>query len=296
MTELAFEAATATWIGARERQEDALLTHVGAGSEAGLIVLSDGMGGHSDGDIASRTIVSQVLADLFLASCRPEAMRRHGTEILRRALASANHGLRVRAEQGAGQDGMGGTLLAGVILDGRLRWISVGDSPLYILRGGVLRRLNADHSLAPQIELMVARGEIDAETARDHPQRAILTSALTGGDVAKIDCPEDPADLVPGDVLLFASDGIAVLDVAEIAAILRRARRHRAQTLARRLMAAVQARRTGDQDNVTLAVVTVRAAASRGSVPRLNPGLFVPALRRHALRLLPRVRPGGMRP
>ena len=293
MDELSIEAATASWIGTRSRQEDAVLAHVPPTREPGVIVLSDGMGGHSDGDIASRTIVTEVLADLFLAACRPDALRLHGADILRRAVEAANGRLLDHTRDGAGQEGMGGTLVSGIVQDGALRWVSVGDSPLYLLRGGQLERLNEDHSLAPQIDLMARQGAMTAEDAKLHPQRGILTSALTGGTVAKVDCPAEPISLRPGDLVLFASDGVAAIDEPQLAALLHRDRHRPAQHIADRLIGEVQACCGTDQDNVSVAVVTARARpkpALRAGRPRAD---LAASLRHQAERMWEGLRARG---
>jgi serine/threonine protein phosphatase PrpC len=61
---------------------------------------------------------------------------------------------------------MGGTVVATSLVDGGLQWVSVGDSLLYLLRDGMLKRLNDDHSMGPQIDLMARNGMIDAEEPR----------------------------------------------------------------------------------------------------------------------------------
>ena len=295
MNEHRIDAATGTWIGGRERQEDACIAHVLPREETGLIVLSDGMGGHCDGDIASRAIVTEVLSDLFLAASRPDVLRLHGPAILRRALEAANG--RVRSHSGESDgSGMGGTLISGVILDDTVRWISVGDSPLYLYRDGTLSRLNADHSFAPQIDMMLARGEIGPDEARDHPQRSILTSAITGGPISRVDCPDEPTKLRPGDVLLFASDGIATLDTSEIEALLRHREDAAPQQIVDGLIEAVEARSDHDQDNVSAVVVTVRAAAPETTEQTSYIGEQVHRMRRRMTRLTTGFSTGGVRP
>lgn len=295
MSSLLIDAASASWIGTRSRQEDSVLTNIPQGDEPGLIVLSDGMGGHADGDIASRAIVTEVLADLFLAACRPDAMRVHGADILRHAAEAANIRLRDHTSAGVGQEGMGGTLVSGVIQDGSLRWLSVGDSPLYLMRGDALQRLNADHSLAPQIDLMVAQGEIDAESAKVHPQRGVLTSALTGGPIAKVDCPDEPMALHPGDIVVFASDGVDALGRTRISELLRDHRHRAASAIAERLIDAVERQGAQDQDNVSVVVVAVRPPPYE-RVERVAPTHPVPSWRLWAGNLLACLRPRGTQP
>ena len=100
--------------------------------------------------------------------------------------------------------GMGTTLVACVVVDGRLYWISVGDSPLYLLRGQRMVRLNQEHSFARHMAAMVNRGEITRQQAETDPDRACLTSALYGAQIPEIDCRDLPLDLDDGDILVVA--------------------------------------------------------------------------------------------
>jgi serine/threonine protein phosphatase PrpC len=158
----------------------------------------------------------------------------------------------------------------------RLFWISVGDSPLYLYRGGQLVRLNDDHSMAPQIDLMARQGIIDAETARTHPQRNCLTSALIGADIPEVDCPDAAFDLRPGDLVVAASDGLQFLPDAAIGGILKRARRKSSGRIADALIAGVERLADPDQDNVSLVVIKAGADARLTGSPvrRHLGGLF----------------------
>ena len=96
---------------------------------------------------------------------------------------------------------MATTLLAVVVEERMLHWISVGDSPLLLFRAGRLIRLNADHSVAGE------QGENN-----------VLRSALGGGRIAIIDWRRHGYELEEGDLILAASDGLWTLSIAEIAA------------------------------------------------------------------------------
>ncbi len=255
MAEGAPDVATALALGQRERQEDAILAQFAGGMEGGFAILSDGMGGHDDGDLASRLIVAEMFRALSIAERDGLGDHPNLRPLLRDAILAANQSLRHAVEAGDGQDGMGGTVIAAVFHQDRLSWISIGDSALYLYRDGVLQRLNEVHSLAPQIDMLVQKGEIDAETARRHPQRSCLTSALVGGAINKIDCPEQPLDLRPGDVVVMASDGLEVLTGARLGAMLGRHAHAPASTISQMIMSAVEAEDAPDQDNTSLIVI-----------------------------------------
>jgi serine/threonine protein phosphatase PrpC len=255
--ETRFDAACALSLGARGGQEDAVLIDFPVGTDTGFAVLADGMGGHSAGDIASRQTVSHLYATLKLNS---EAFADHTAELprlLKEGLSNANDAVRDHIRQHPRLHGMGTTLVCLAIVEGRAHWISVGDSPLYLLRNGELKQLNQNHSVAHDIDLMVKSGAMDAETARFHPDRNCLTSAITGGQIAQVDCPEDAFELRSGDMLLAASDGLQFLDIGQITRILTRYRRRSAAEIAGHLLSAIDALADPDQDNTSLSLIKV---------------------------------------
>jgi serine/threonine protein phosphatase PrpC len=289
MAEPIADVATAVSLGTRARQEDAVIADFAAGAASGLAVLSDGMGGHDDGDLAARIIVSRVFTALSITGRTAAAGADDLLDRLRHAVRFANESLRAHVEVGAGQEGMGGTVVTAVIQDNALNWISVGDSALYLYRDGGLTRLNEIHSLAPQIDKMVELGEMDRESARSHPQRGCLTSALVGADINRIDCPPVPFPLLPGDIVLLASDGLESLEHDRIAAILHRNRRRSSRTMAQALMEAVAVQKAPNQDNASVIVIKPRVPASAWPAPRAELTWSWPSLRdgiggwRHAL-------------
>ena len=176
---------------------------------------------------------------------------------LREAVQAANGRIAAHIRNDDATKGMGSTLLVPAIRGDRLYWASVGDSPLLLFREGALRQLNKDHSMAPQIDVMVANGLIDRETALNHPDRNCLTSVLMGTDIPRIDCKADATALRPGDVVIAASDGLQFLPDERIRAIVHRHRRRPSDEIVRALMEAVEALGDPDQDNLSMAVVQV---------------------------------------
>ncbi|MEO1027879.1 MAG: protein phosphatase 2C domain-containing protein [Pseudomonadota bacterium] len=194
-------------LGDRESQQDAYAT-CQTGMGIGL-VLADGMGGHRGGSEAAQSAVSASVAAL------------EAGDSLEAALHAANE---VIAERRNSHDvsyaGMGTTLVIAKLEDNAIEWISVGDSPLWLLRNGALMRLNRDHSLAPVLDFMAQNGEISEEEAAYDPRRNQLRSALSGREIALIDHSEAPVPLKSGDHVLLASDGLLGLPDHEIVATL----------------------------------------------------------------------------
>ncbi|MCU0911632.1 MAG: protein phosphatase 2C domain-containing protein [Rhodobacteraceae bacterium] len=253
-----YDVSTAISVGRRDYQEDAVAADFIAGNPFGFAVLADGMGGHAAGDVASKIVVTEVFSELKLKLGNGYDVEGNIGQVLRNVAQGANDCIDAHVSQNPSLRGMGATLLAPVIFEDRLYWISIGDSPLFLYRGGKLRQLNEDHSLAPQIDLMVKTGQIDPETARNHPDRNSLTSVVMGRRIPLIDCKANPTELVPGDVLIAASDGLQFLENDEIEALLRKHAKRSSSEIAEVLLSAVERLHDPDQDNVSFAIIKFR--------------------------------------
>lgn len=262
-SEPTFDAATALSIGRRDHQEDALVADFPVTEDTGVVVLADGMGGHAAGGLASRVAVSEVFAELLFRRAEPLVFAEDIPGALRTAAIIANHAILAEAERTPNLVGMGATLVVPVFHPKGLYWVSVGDSPLWLFRGGKLLQLNEDHSLAPQIELMVQRGEMTPDDAAAHPDRNCLTSALGAPEIPRLDCPDKPFALQDGDIVIAASDGLQVLSAAEITEILEKKAPRPAEEIARALLTAAEDVGDPEQDNTSLAVVRIRTPAKR---------------------------------
>ncbi len=276
--EIEIDAASALSRGARTRQEDTIATSFAQGADFGFAVLSDGMGGHAAGDVASRIIVGEIFAELTMRIAGPGYSETDIPKLLHKAANVANHCIRARVDAVPESAGMGGTVIVVVVLAERLYWLSVGDSPLFLFRDGRLTRLNDDHSLAPQIDLMVKEGQIDPEMGRTHPQRNCLTSALFGEAIAAIDCPDRPFLLQDGDLVLAASDGLQFLPDEKIEAVLSRAKGKHSASIANALMSGVTALDDPEQDNISVVVLKACDVAADRRLPnRLLPAAMLRA-------------------
>jgi protein phosphatase len=222
------------------------------GSCDGLAVLADGMGGHAGGATASRIVCDAFVSDFTAASFAGTVPQR-----LTHALDAANTALQGAVAASPHLEGMGSTLIGVAISGGELQWISVGDSPLYLVRGGDLALLNEDHSLAPALDQMAADGRITLEQARADPRRHMLRSAVTGDEIEMIDLARRPLVLAQGDVIVLASDGIHTLEADEIVRIVRGYRADGSAAIAAALIRAVDNARIPMQDNTSVIVVRV---------------------------------------
>lgn len=283
--EFHYDAASAIAQGRREQQEDAVATDFPVGAGLGFAVLADGMGGHAAGDVASGIVVTEVFSELKLRASDPRNLEHSMETVLREATLAANECVAHHAASFPRAHGMGATLVAPVLVDDRLYWISVGDSPLFLFRDGQLRRLNEDHSLTPQIDYLARTGMMPVEEALNHPDRNCLTSVLIGQPIPFIDCPASPVRLREGDIVVAASDGLLFLPEDQIEDILARNAGAASADIGARLLRALDDLDDPDQDNTSLCVIKVSRQPQPG-VHVLDPVQSVPEPRRRSREML----------
>jgi protein phosphatase len=250
-----FDATSALSRGQRSYQEDAIIADFSRGTEVGLAVLADGMGGHAAGDVASKIVVTEVFSELMFQRGDVEAFEKSVNTRLCDAAMAANACLRDHVLAHPETRGMGATLVATVIIGRNLYWISIGDSPLFLYRDGVLKQLNEDHSMAPQIDFMVKSGLLNEEEAKCHPDRNTLTSVLFGDKIPRIDCPKAPLELCGNDMLIVASDGLQFLTNGQIEDVLRQGEAARSSEIADHLLERLLQLDDPELDNVSFSVV-----------------------------------------
>ncbi len=258
-----YDVASGISQGARAYQEDAITADFPVGAEAGFVVLADGMGGHAAGDVASKIVLTEVYSELKFHYADVEAFERRAPDILRNVAEFANETLREHTKNHPETDGMGATLVVPALVENRLWWISVGDSPLFLYRNGQLTQLNEDHSMGPQIDFMAQSGLLDAKLAANHPDRNCLVSVLMGAKISKIDCPTEPLDLKAGDIVVCSSDGLQFLTNAQIAKVLGKYRKARSTEIAERLLDEIYRLDDPDQDNISFTIIKVNDASVR---------------------------------
>ncbi|MFN0217682.1 MAG: PP2C family protein-serine/threonine phosphatase [Hyphomicrobium sp.] len=249
--------------GARDYQEDAAAFRSSAAEpslraaadmpttgvcDSGVAVLADGMGGHAGGALAS-----SMVCEAFLIAAADDGPL--GAENLCGALEAANAALAAKIKQDPLLSGMGSTLVGAAFGASGVEWVSVGDSPMFLFRRGELAVLNDDHSLAPELDRLVAAGQMSEDEARRDPRRHMLRSAVTGEEIDMVDLSRSPLALEAGDYVVLASDGIATLQNLEIARIVQGYANDGANAVATALIRAIEALREPHQDNATVLVV-----------------------------------------
>lgn len=174
-------------------------------AEQGLVILADGMGGHSAGEVASKLAVETISNVLVTALQGSGAGACVEPDWLRETVKAANEALLLAAEENPALSGMGTTVVLGLFLGDRVLYAHVGDSRIYRLRGNCLERLTCDHSV---VQSMVNNGVFN--TLEDAQRAGVSNNVLTRGVGAKLDVDVDlgEARLESGDVFLFCSDGL----------------------------------------------------------------------------------------
>jgi protein phosphatase len=249
MTRYGANTATGT---RHELNEDSL----GEAPRRGLWMVADGMGGHAAGGTASKIVRDTMLAETA-----------SGASLLQ-AIETSHQAVVSRADQDAQKAGMGSTIVALKIEQDEANYAWVGDSRIYLLREGDLRRLTTDHSY---VQYLLQQGEIGEDEVDSHPQRNVLTQTL-GFDEPKPDSAV--CDLQPDDWLLLCSDGLtAEVSDSEIAQIMNAA--GSAQQAADDLVAKVVERHGGDDSSAVVIHYEVRSSTWAAALVGILAGLLV---------------------
>jgi len=235
-----------------------------------LAVVADGMGGYEGGQEASRLAVDTLVAVYRdFGGDDPQAA-------LVEALQTAHEQIRQYSFAHPELRGMGTTCTAAAIVRGTvsaalsganggenggekspesgsgkydaLYYVHVGDTRLYLIRSGEIKRVTRDHSYVGRL---VESGMISPEEAETHPQRNILTAALGTNPDLIMDSPAQPEPLRPEDVLLICSDGLwgQVRDSEILEAVENKS----AEQAGRKLIDL--ARERGGPDNITVEIL-----------------------------------------
>ena len=202
--------------------------------------MADGLGGHAAGEVASRIVVAAV-HDMANAGEPID------TAALKSAVLRANQQVLDAAAKNSAYEGMGSTATV-LHIDEEAQtacYAHVGDSRLYLLRGGALRRISRDHSY---VEELVARGELSEAEAQHHPRKNYLLRAV--GVEERLHVDGDTFPVMAGDRFLLATDGLTnMVEDADLCALLGGNPDDAARQMVERALDA------GGTDNVTAIVI-----------------------------------------
>ena len=247
MGEWRVEVAALTDVGTgRDHNEDACLA-LAEGEGIGLAAVADGVSLGAAGEVAS-----QLAVQVLLRAYREEAPGQPAGQRLYRSVQQANIEIYDKAVAVPELRGMSTTLTAAVVDQGTLTAVHVGDSRVYLIRGGTVTQLTRDHTVAAE---KVRMKLLSAEKARHHPERGVLTRSVGRELIVARDRLTRPVH--GGDVILLCTDGLhGVLPDEELA---RLASDLPPAEACRSLLEAANA--VGTPDNLSAALIRVSGGA-----------------------------------
>lgn len=193
------EYANLSLTGNRKDNQDRVA--IAVGKDAALLMVFDGMGGHSDGAVAAETALAAVQA-VFEATPKPifdpQGFLYLAMGAAHEAVVGLARDLEVDLRPRA-------TCAVCLVQDDACYWVHVGDSRIYLLRDNAVHQVTRDHS---HVEVLIAEGVISREEAAEHPMRNYVESCLGGDDALPGITVSRRHDIAPGDVLLLCSDGL----------------------------------------------------------------------------------------
>lgn len=222
-------------------------------------VLADGIGGHRGGEVAAELAVNHIMQTVAKSDGR------HTRQTIEAAVNEASSAIAAHSATNDDLKGMGSTCATAWIVGDKLFTGYVGDSRIYLMRGGRIQQLTIDHTW---VQEAIEKGILTPELARDHPNVHVIRRYL-GSPV-----PPDPdfrlkwfdgegnqhaesnqgAQLLPNDVVLLCSDGLTdlvwndeILEIVRAKPSLKEA--------ARALIELANSR--GGHDNITIVLISV---------------------------------------
>jgi serine/threonine protein phosphatase PrpC len=239
--------------------EDSLFAAQGAGMfnssprPFGFFVVADGMGGHANGQDASRLAIQTIIDYMLPRLTKGDELDRSAlTQLLVEGVQQANqavfrHNMELRAD-------MGTTMTSALVVGSTAIIANVGDSRTYLYREpGGLKKVTNDHSV---VASLVEAGIIKPDDIYTHPKRNQIYRSL--GEKPAVEVDSFTVDLIPGDKLLLCSDGLwDMVRDPNIQQVLRNAAPNPNQTGEALIQAALEG---GGEDNVSVIVVYVTDA------------------------------------
>ena len=194
----------------REINEDFIyVSNEKVGPLPNLYIVSDGMGGHKAGEIASSMAVN-FFVDYILNNSFND--NNEVLDFIVNAINYANKAVYEKSKLDLECSGMGATFSVCTIINDKIYAAHVGDSRIYLLNDAKIKQISVDHTYVNE---MVRMGKITADQAKHHPQKNIITRALGINKNIEVDAFIEPFNL--NEYVLICSDGLtSMLDDEEI--------------------------------------------------------------------------------
>lgn len=169
-----------------------------------IAVICDGMGGAKAGDLASQLSCRAFAGKIYSTMVSSQYYAGNNEKLLLSSCDEANGVVYEYSCFDSEYNGMGTTLVGGIITAKKARLINVGDSRAYKMTSSAIEQITRDHSY---VEELVAMGAITKIDAKNHPKKNVITRALGVEPTVKADYFE--VDLHRGDCILLCSDGLS---------------------------------------------------------------------------------------
>ena len=224
-------------------------------SKGTLVVVADGMGGHSAGEVASGLAVDVISRVYYENGGDPRSA-------LESAFHEANRAIFKTAERDSSKSGMGTTCTALVLQNGTAISAHIGDSRIYLVRDGSIYLMTEDHSAVME---MVKAGLITLSQARHHPEKNVILRAMGSHAEVEVTTWQEPFPVRAGDRFLLCSDGL--YDLVEDEEIKQIVLLSEPRTACENLIAL--AKKRGGHDNITVGIARLNPEgnANAGVVP-----------------------------
>lgn len=162
----------------------------------GVFVVSDGMGGHNAGEVASRIAVEKVCE-------KYDSLLTSNKEDLLKFVKDLNEYICVESDKVPDYSNMGTTFSGLIINEGKVSLLQVGDSRIYKFADGVLKQLSRDHTEGNRL---LESGVIKKEDLEKFPNRKSLYKYM--GRKVDLVADYETFDIKPGDKFIISSDGL----------------------------------------------------------------------------------------
>ena len=188
---------------AREINQDYYTIPKGDDDKLKICILADGMGGYKGGEIASKLAVETAKGYIESNFDKIEHNREEILKLINGAMQYANMVVYDKSKESDDLKGMGTTLDICFIYNNKIYMGHIGDSRVYRIRKGVIRKLTKDHSY---VQKLVEDGKITRQEAKNHPKKNMLMKAL--GCTPYIEPDIRARNFEKNDVLIMCSDGL----------------------------------------------------------------------------------------
>jgi serine/threonine protein phosphatase PrpC len=237
----------------RERNEDRILFFklndpVLLERKGSIAVVADGIGGHMAGEVASGLAI-EVIQRTYYEDTKDTALA------LKRAFETANQEIYEASSNDQAYRGMGTTCTALVLKNGLAYCAHIGDSRLYLIRGGEIFLMTEDHTVVMDL---VRSGILSAEEAHHHPDKNIISRALGTNSNVEVSIWTEPFPVQESDIFILCSDGLH--DLVENDEIKQIATSEDLHTACEGLIALAKER--GGYDNISIGLFRIKAASS----------------------------------